>query len=452
MALERRRERTSRRRNVLNRRIAAVVALALLATLLSGCWSRRELNELSITLGLGIDKKGDQYVVSAQVVDPSQVASRAMGGGERSPVTLYRTTAPTISEGLRKLTTTAPRLIYLAHLRIVIFGEELARSGISDALDYLSRQHETRTDFYFAIAKGTTAENVLNVMTPLEKIPANNLYASLHISADYWSPTHGIFLDELINGLSAYGKSPAISGVRIVYHGVTLGSGDGSGNGSGAESGAGSDAGGDGNSDMGKRLNEVEESELNVKEIESPVELYFSGIAVFRKDRLIGWLNSDESRGYNYIQGHVHQSMGHVQCPDGGKISTDIIRTNTKLTARIVDGKPRFLVSVTAEGNVTEVACNIDLENPATIPQLNEEVNQSLKKFIEKAIYAAQHKFKTDFLGLGYELIRSYPKVWKDLGDNWNEKFTSMPIDVKVDYRLRRIGTISNSLRKDLKE
>jgi len=426
---------------VLHRRIAVVVALALLATLLTGCWSRRELNELSITLGLGIDKKGDQYVVSAQVVDPSQVASHAMGGGERAPVTLYRTTAPTISEGLRKLTTTAPRLIYLAHLRIVIFGEELARSGISDAIDYLSRQHETRTDFYFAIAKGTTAENVLNILTPLEKIPANNLYASLRISADYWSPTHGIFLDELINGLSSYGKSPAISGVRIVYNGVTLGGGGGSGG-----------AGEGGNSSMSQHLNEVEESGLNVKEIESPIELYFSGIAVFRKDRLIGWLNTDESRGYNYIQGNVHQSMGHVKCPDGGKISSDVIRTHTKLTAKIVDNKPRFLVSVTAEGNITEVACKIDLEDPATIPQLNEMSNQSLKKLIEKAIYAAQHKYKTDFLGLGYTLLRSHPKVWKDFEDNWNEKFTSLPVDVHVDYRLRRIGTISNSLRKDLKE
>jgi len=426
---------------VLNRIITTVVALALLATLLTGCWSRRELNELSITLGLGIDKKGDQYVVSAQVVDPSQVASRAMAGGERAPVTLYRTTAHSISEGLRKLTTTSPRLIYLAHLRIVIFGEELARSGISDAIDFLSRQHETRTDFYFAIAKGTTAENVLNVLTPLEKIPANNLYASLRISADYWSPTHGIFLDELINGLTANGKSPAMSGVRIRSY---IGNRESSGGGSGATAGR--------NDSAGEHLKEVEESGLNVKEIESPVELYFSGIAVFRKDRLIGWLNTDESRGYNYIQGHVHQSVGHVTCPDGGRLSSEIIRTRTKLTAKIVDNKPRFLVSVSAEGNITEVACKIDLENPATIPQLNEEVNRLIKKLIEQTIYTAQHKYKTDFLGLGYTLMKSHPKVWKSLEGDWKEEFTTMPVDVKVDYRLRRIGTITNSLRKELKE
>jgi spore germination protein KC len=36
----------------------------------TGCWSRHELNDLAIAVGIGIDKTGDQYQVSAQVVYP----------------------------------------------------------------------------------------------------------------------------------------------------------------------------------------------------------------------------------------------------------------------------------------------------------------------------------------------------------------------------------------------
>lgn len=64
-----------------------LVALLLIA-LLSGCWNRKEINELAIQVGTAIDKVGDQYRVAVEVVVPAEVSARAPGSG-RSPVTIY---------------------------------------------------------------------------------------------------------------------------------------------------------------------------------------------------------------------------------------------------------------------------------------------------------------------------------------------------------------------------
>src|SRR4051794_14201842 len=131
-----------------------LLAVALLFPL-TGCWDKRELNELAISVALGIDKVDGQYQVTAQVVQPGEVAAKKGGNGGSAPVTMYQEKGVTTFEAIRKMTTISPRKIYAAHLRIVVFSEELAREGIGEALDLLSRDYELRTDYYLLVAKGT---------------------------------------------------------------------------------------------------------------------------------------------------------------------------------------------------------------------------------------------------------------------------------------------------------
>jgi spore germination protein KC len=89
---------------------AFLFLILTLGTLLTGCWNRKELNELAIAVGLGIDKQGDQFRVSVQVVDPGEVSTQK-GAGGRAPATLYTSEADTIFEAVRKITTLSPRKI-----------------------------------------------------------------------------------------------------------------------------------------------------------------------------------------------------------------------------------------------------------------------------------------------------------------------------------------------------
>ncbi len=143
--------------------------LLILCLFLTGCWDRRELNELGIALALGIDKVEDEYQVTAQVVVPSEIAMKTSTG--RSPVTLFQAKGETVYEAFRKMTKNSPRKIYPGHLRMLVIGEDLAEEGIADSLELLSRDWELRSDFFVVIAKDMTAGEVLNVTTTIESHP-----------------------------------------------------------------------------------------------------------------------------------------------------------------------------------------------------------------------------------------------------------------------------------------
>ncbi|MWC27163.1 Ger(x)C family spore germination protein [Paenibacillus sp. MMS18-CY102] len=377
----------------------------------SGCWNRREMNDLAIAVAYGIDKAGDHYRLTVQVVDPGEVASQK-GSSDRTPVTTYQATGETIFEALRRLTKVSPRKIYNSHLRMLVISEKVAVDGIGNVLDFVSRNHEHRADFYVVIAKDTTAANTLKILTHLESIPANQMFSSLEASERSWAPTSAITLDELIDDIVSSGKQPAVTGLRI------------------------------------KGSQTAGESKENVNEIASSTQLIYNGLAVFKKDKLLGWLNEEESKAYNYIQDNVDSTVGVVYCPNGGNAALEVMRSDTKVKGKLEDGKPFIDISVRMRANVGEVRCSIDLSKEASIKQLEQNGNRKVQRFIEQAIATVQNKYKVDIFGFGEVMHREQPKYWKAVRDDWDAQFQKLAYRVNVDIRIRYLGTQSNSFRK----
>jgi spore germination protein KC len=158
-------------------------------------------------------------------------------------------------EGLRKITTKSPRKIYLSHLRMLVISESMAEEGIAEVLDFFARDHEVRTDYFVVVAKNTKASSVLNVLTTIEKIPANHMFASLDVSQRIWAPTRGVKLNELISNLTSEGKQAVLSGVLV-------------------------------KGDVKKAGDMSSISRTNLSTL-----LNFKGLGVFQNDKLIGWFN-----------------------------------------------------------------------------------------------------------------------------------------------------------------
>lgn len=400
----------------MNRKFIILGMLILVLAVNTGCWNRRELNELAIEVAVGFDKAGDQYRITSQVVDPGEVAAKE-GGSGRTTVITYQATADTPFEARRKMTTMSPRKIYSAHIRMVVIGEELARDGIKNFLDFLSRDHEHRADFFIVVAKGTSAENVLKILTPLEKIPANELFDSLKTSERAWAPTSGVTLHDLLSDLVSKGKHPVLTGLKV------------------------------------KGSQEIGESKENIEVMDTPTQLQYTGLGVFKKDKLVGWLNETESKGYNYIMDNVKSTVGHIRCPKGGKAVLEVIRSKADMKGKVKNGKPEADVEIRLEANVGEVECKgLDLTKTDTIYEMEARSAEKIKEFAEKTIKKAQKKYKADIFGFGEAIRRANPKFWKQIEKNWDQEFSDLPVNVKVDFKIRRTGTVSQSFLKDLEE
>lgn len=393
----------------------SLIVILILAMLpLTGCWNRRELNELAIAVGIAIDKAGSGYRVSAQVVEPNEIAGKK--GGAVTPVTMYQSTGKSIFEAARKMTTVSPRKIYFSHLRMLVISEEVARDGIRNVLDFLSRDHELRTDYFIAVSRHATAENTLKILTPIERIPAFKLYSTLEASEKAWAPTTTVTLDELLNTIAAAGRQAVLTGLQVK-----------------------------GNQKLG-------ETRENVQMVKVGAQLQTSGIAVFKADKLVGWLNEDESQAYTYINNTLDSTSGIVKCPGGGTVTTETIRSETKLKGKMLDQVPHIYINVRSEVNIAEVQCSLDLTKASTITKLETAANAEIKGNIERTVKTVQSKYKSDIFGFGEVIRRADPKAWRTLKQDWDQTFQHAVIHVKVENKIRRLGTVNNSFIKELDE
>lgn len=389
--------------------------LLILSLFLTGCWDRRELNELGIALALGIDKVEDEYQVTAQVVVPSEISAKASTG--RSPVTLFQASGETVYEALRKITKNSPRKIYPGHLRMLVIGEDLAKEGIGESLELLSRDWETRSDFYVVIAKDLTAEEVLNVTTTLEAIPANKMFNTLKASEKAWAATHGAILDELITDLTDEGKEAVLTGILVT-----------------------------GNQEIGT-------SKQNIESITPEARIVYDQLAVFKKDKLVGWLTEQESKGYNGIVNKVQNTVTPISCPEEGKATIEIIQLDSKMKGKINKGKPEVDVNVKVKGNIGEVECRINLSEQKSIVELEKITEKKMEETINMTIESVQKQYESDIFGFGEAIHRSNPKEWKKIKEQWrDEGFSELSANVKVDVKLQHTGTVINSYLEDVKD
>ncbi|MDA1475097.1 Ger(x)C family spore germination protein [Bacillus changyiensis] len=383
-----------------------VLSLLLSVQLLTGCWNRLELNELGIVGGMSIDKKNGKQVVTTQVINPGQVAAK-QGKGQEAPVITYREKGDTIFEAIRRMAKSAARRLYFSHLRILVIGEDLAKDGIGNILDFVSRNHEFRPDFFIVIAKKTKAEDALRVLTALEEIPANKLFSALETSEKVWAPSITLKLDKLISDTVNEGINPHVTGLRVI-----------------------------GSTKQGQRTENIQQSDPEVK-------LKYDGMAIFKDNKLIGWMNEKDSKAANYVLGDVKSTIQEVFCSGGrGKAAIEVIHTKADVSTKLKNGSLKGNVQINVEANVGEVQCNLDLTNSKTLDYLEKRANKRLKQQIAKVIKKTQKEFKSDIYGFGEALHRSHPNYWKKVKGNWNEKFTTMPIKVQTNIKIHRVGMI----------
>ncbi|WP_307440443.1 Ger(x)C family spore germination protein [Bacillus sp. V2I10] len=390
-----------------------LIALILILTLFmaAGCWNRIELNEIAISVALGIDKEGDKILISDQVVIPGAIASKT-GGGSETPVTLYKESGDGIQQAARRMTTKSSRKIFVGHLQMLILSEEIAKEGIADILDHVTRDHEYRKDFYVVVAREIRAEDALKILTPIEKVPATQMRSSLETSHKAWAGTGAVKIDQLTSDLISKGKEPILTGITL-----------------------------QGNLEGGM-----------TDKIENTAILQYKGLAVFKKDKLVGWLDEEETKGYNYIRGDVKSTSGLIPCNEKENATIEILSANKKIKLKMEHGKPQIDLNIRLEGNVSDAQCSIDFSNPQSFLKLEKKTEKRLIEIIKKALNKAQKEYEADIFGFGEVINRKNPKYWEKVEKDWDKEFADLKVNVKATVKIQRIFKTQKSFRERIKE
>ncbi|MNN25191.1 Spore germination protein B3 precursor [compost metagenome] len=299
-----------------------------------------------------------------------------------------------------------------------MFDEATAREGIQKPLDFLFREQEIRPDFYMAVAKECKAKDIIGFVSPTEVLPGMDMYKSLRTSEKVWSPTSAVNVKEIMSKLMLEGIHPVLTGITL-----------------------------HGDIEQGKTTE-------NVKKPVPLANYVYEGIGVFKKDKLLGWLNEKESRGYSYISHNIKSSIARVKCPDGGDgwFNVELIRAKTKFKPSIKNERPYIEVIVQAQGNIGEVQCAIDMMDPEMYRKMQETTNRKLNEVLEGSVKKVQ-EYGVDVFGFGEAFHRKYPKHWREWKDNWDEIFKNdLVVDIQVEYQILLHGKINNPFSVEQKK
>ncbi|HYF91643.1 MAG TPA: Ger(x)C family spore germination protein [Symbiobacteriaceae bacterium] len=397
------------------RRMAAVL-LALLMTL-SGCWSRRELTEVSFAGLMGVDWAEGQYLITLNIWLPGRQGGERGGGGTPGHKVMTVTErGPSPDGALAKLDQVLPRSLTLAHVRAVIFGEEMARKGIGPVMDFLLRSVEIRPNAFVGIASGSAFE--LLGARPRQDIPAAGPLGYHDAALRRSSVTPIRRVAETANTLQEEGIDLTLPLFRR------------------------------GNQPPPKPPDVYDEGALRESEGNAD-EIVFGGAGVFRGDKLVGWLTPDETRGTLWGTDQMGHGAISAECPKpepDNRIIYRLRKGQGKADVELVGGKPRGVIRVNVVADVNDVTCTDTMIRDGDIRSLIRVLDSRVRANVDRAV-GVMRETGADIFGFGQNLFRADPAAFLAREDQWSDIVREMPVTVQIDARVSRLGQLNVKYR-----
>ncbi len=380
-----------------------IIISTLLLLTLTGCWNYNELNNYAIATGMAIDvTKDNKYMVSFLISNGKKVENKSNNAQYQS--ILYSGEGDTIYEAIKNIGLISPKQLYIGHLTSIIVSEDVAKKGLYDSLEFLLEDAQSKKNFYVVLAKDCLAKDLLSITTPMTDFSSesisDNISSSHQLQGSIIAKTYNDIIYELINE----GIDPTISSFIIV-----------------------------GDSKKGSTLD-------NLESVSPETYIKLDNLGIFKDDKLVAWADKDISRGINIINNKVTELYINTDC-DGGYI---VINT-TKLKTKKEVTKDKIKINTTGTASISEVTCNIDLENKNNINQLKKKVDKEIKNMIKEGFIFAQEN-KSDVFGLGLTYYRNNPQEYKKT--DWYEIFANIEPEINVDITLKSSGNLKQSIER----
>ena len=191
-----------------------IVIIAML--LLNGLNNSREINDLAIVSSIGIDKlENGDYRVSAIVLNPEKQGSGSGSSSSSDKMTLYEGEDTTIQKAIRKMVLESPKKLYLSHMELLLVSESVAKDDLVDSLDFFIRDNEGSNDFLFVVSRDIEPREVLQIKTPVEDIPSENIVKSIEVTARYMGTTIENDLNDSLENILEEGEDLAMPSIIV---------------------------------------------------------------------------------------------------------------------------------------------------------------------------------------------------------------------------------------------
>ncbi|KQL45251.1 spore gernimation protein [Brevibacillus choshinensis] len=367
---------------------------------ISGCWDRREVNDMAIVIAMGMDKEPDgMYRLSVQVPLVSSLGAQSGGGGGTSGnKSFYVDSAvgKTIRDANSVIQSRMSRSIYYSHHRMIVIGERLAEEGLSDALDIVARFPENRLTAYLVMSKGK-AIDLLTVQPQFERFSGEAMRELIKMEA---IPVSLKDVSQMLNTPGVDAFLPVLSAVDSHPKGKSK-------------------------------------------------EIQFTGIAMFRKDKIVAVSKVEQISGLRWFQRTFIPFSIALPLNNKERLTFEFTKGKTDLKPVIRNGQIQFEITAYVTAVVIENMTNLDLEEEKNMVLLQNKLSQEINSSIKKTLDLMQKK-RSDPIGLGIMLARHYPREWRETyRNNWNEVLPDLTFQIRSKVNVASIGQTTKNITKE---
>ena len=410
----------------MRRRLILLTVLFGMSIVLLGCNGAKELDQRAnvIAIGLDIAEQEGMSRVSYQFAVPKIEASKEDASKDTVIVT---NTAASLAEGLNLVSSEIALQPTLAHIKVIVIGEELARKGLEKVLGPFMRYREYRGSMFVVVTKGT-AKNFLEKNKPVFVVSMAKYYEEMLSNGK----DTGYFLDTTLHQyytrLKSKSGQPYMSLVALNPQ---------------SDEGKISTLKVPGGKIDGYKAGDIPRSGGNSAE--------FAGTAIFDHDKMVGTLSTTETRMLAMLLGIYKNGFIVVEDPLDSKSIVNVnlhLGSKPKIDVVLLEDRPVIHVSILLEGEISSIPSGINYEQGRDLNLLEAQVS---KVYQQEMMNFSKHtqELKADMAGFGYYLRPAFQsnKEFEDYG--WNEKYGQAEVNIEVKTQIRRTGLMIRTIPTD---
>lgn len=408
-------------------KIIVLMILLGLSTLTSGCTGAKETDEIAFVIAMGIDKADQNNLkVTYRIMIPRSTGGLQGPGQEvpEGPTVIQSIVAPNTAEALNILNSTISRRPNLTHMKGLIIGEELARSGISQVLVPFVRFREYRGNIFIFVAKGTAEELLIRNKPKLDYLPTRwiETYMTTANESSYYTriDVHDFYMRLKNPGGSPYanylGVNPTAAGTQPLDGKVSQ-----------------------------QQAGAYLPGEIPRTGTDNPID--FIGAAVFSGDKMVGALTGKQVRVLSILQNKLAKGYFILVDPLEPKSQINLcLRNGAKpdIDVDLVDGREIIKIDVFLEGEIVGIQSNINYEKDGYREMVEEGASDLVTREIRDFVGYTQ-ELGSDVFDFGKYLRRHFDTYGEFEQADLPGMYKNAKVEVRVKTKIRRMGLMWRS-------
>ncbi|MDE5414350.1 Ger(x)C family spore germination protein [Alkalihalobacterium chitinilyticum] len=369
----------------------ALISL-LICSLLTGCWSSKELGESAFVAAVAVEREGDLFKPKLQFLQPVKLDQ-----GATDAHIMIATEGFSHLEAGRGAIKGLHRRLFFSHAQTFIVSSEIAKNGVFPTLDIIFRDQMFRLTSYLFIADQPST--LLALPAPVDPLSGISLSNGIEVAEDSHQRVITPTLKEFMEMSYEPGRCAYV--IRLKKH-------------------------------------------SNEAQKEPHVDL--DGTAIIKEGVYVKDINDILADALRLYRNEAGNDTFTFQVPDGDDwISLERLSAQTSILPRIQNNQLVIDVSVSTLANINEWHSSADID-AHMFKKIQKGYADEVRGRMEKLLEKMKEEPVTDILGMGTEVRRRLPEYWKTVQDDWDQAFKEAKVNIKVEANIQNFNLIENTV------